>query len=104
MDLREKGAKGIFDGEAAQKGYRLNAMCYSLNHSENRAAFLEDEAAYCRKWGLNDEQTEAILSRDKSKFTFAGGSLYYFGKFIRLYPGAGGNFDYSSKVGEKAGA
>jgi hypothetical protein len=35
----------IFDGEAAQKGYALNRMCFS-NSAENRAEFLRDEDAY----------------------------------------------------------
>jgi protocatechuate 4,5-dioxygenase alpha chain len=39
----------IFDGAAARKGYALNKMCYSLNSAENRAEFLRDEEAYCRK-------------------------------------------------------
>jgi protocatechuate 4,5-dioxygenase, alpha chain len=98
MPLKRKGELGIFDGEAARKGYALNAMCYSFNVAENRREFLADEMAYCRKYGLNEEQTAAISSRKKSDFVMAGGSLYYFGKFARLYPGAGGNFDYSSKV------
>ena len=33
----------VFDGAAAQKGYALNAMCYSFNDAANRAAFLADE-------------------------------------------------------------
>ena len=28
----------IFDGSAAQRGYALNAMCFSFNSAENRAA------------------------------------------------------------------
>lgn len=98
MDLKQKGELGIFDSEAARRGYALNRMCYSFNVAENRREFLADEMAYCRKYGLNEAQTAAIRSRAKSDFVMAGGSLYYFGKFARLYPGAGGNFDYSSKL------
>ena len=42
----------IFDGEAAQKGYALNKMCFSFNDAANRAAFLRDESAYCAQFGL----------------------------------------------------
>jgi protocatechuate 4,5-dioxygenase alpha chain len=41
----------IFDGSQAQKGLALNRMCFSFNRAENRAAFLKDEDAYCRKYG-----------------------------------------------------
>jgi protocatechuate 4,5-dioxygenase, alpha chain len=98
MDLKERAEMGIFDSESARKGYRLNKMCYSFNEARNRAEFLADEMAYCRKYGLNEAQTEAIRSRTKSDFVMAGGSLYYYGKFARLYPNAGGAFAYSSKV------
>ena len=45
----------LFDGNQAQKGFALNRMCFSFNSAENRAAFLRDEDAYCRKFGLSDE-------------------------------------------------
>ena len=54
----------MFDGEAAMKGYNLNKMCFSFNNAENRAEFLKDEDAYCRKYGLTDEQRKAILERN----------------------------------------
>lgn len=98
MDLKERAEMGIFDGESARKGYRLNKMCYSFNIAENREEFLADEMAYCRKYGLNEEQMAAVRSRTKSDFVMAGGSLYYYGKFIRLYPGANGAYAYASKV------
>ena len=41
----------IFDGAQAQKGFALNRMCFSFNNAQNRAAFLQDEDAYCRKFG-----------------------------------------------------
>ena len=43
----------MFDGDQAQKGLALNRMCFSFNSAENRAAFMKDEEAYCRKYGLN---------------------------------------------------
>ena len=39
-------------------------MCYSFNSAENRAAFTRDEDAYCRQYGLNDEQRSAIANRN----------------------------------------
>ena len=56
----------IFDGDQAQKGFALNRMCFSFNSAENRAAFLKDEDAYCRKYALNEEQRAAVKSRQGS--------------------------------------
>jgi hypothetical protein len=41
-----------FDGVQAMKGYALNKMCFSFNDAANRAAFLHDEEAYMRQYGL----------------------------------------------------
>ncbi len=75
----------VFDGEQARKGYALNKMCYSFNSAENRAEFLKDEAAYCRKYGLNDEQKAAIDKRNVLDLLAAGGNVYYLAKFAGIF-------------------
>ena len=75
----------IFDGEAAQKGYALNRMCFSFNSAENRAAFLKDEDAYCRKFGLSDEQRAAVKGRSVLKMIEAGGNVYYLAKLAGIF-------------------
>jgi protocatechuate 4,5-dioxygenase alpha chain len=75
----------IFDGELALKGYSLNKMCYSFNEAENRKAFLEDEEAYCTRFGLNDEQRDAIRRRDVLALLEAGGNVYYLAKFAGIF-------------------
>ena len=75
----------IFDGAAARKGYALNKMCYSFNSAENRAEFLRDEDAYCRKFGLNRAQREAIRRRNVLELTAAGGNIYYLAKFAGIF-------------------
>ena len=82
----ERMMNGIFNSEDARRGYALNKMCYSFNNAESRAAFLADPDAYCDKYGLNEDQKEAIKSRDKGKFLAAGGSLYFLAKFVRVKP------------------
>ena len=57
----------LFDGDLAQKGLALNRMCFSFNSAENREAFRRDEDAYCRKYGLNAEQREAVRERNVLK-------------------------------------
>ncbi|MGB7099425.1 MAG: protocatechuate 4,5-dioxygenase subunit alpha [Xanthobacteraceae bacterium] len=75
----------VFDGTEAQKGFALNRMCYSFNNVENRAAFLKDEDAYCRKYGLNAEQRAAVKSRSVLKMIEAGGNVYYLAKLAGIF-------------------
>ena len=74
----------LFDGQAAMKGYALNKMCYSFNQAENRAAFLRDEDAYCRQYGLSAEQREAVRERNVIRMIKAGGNIYYLAKLAGL--------------------
>jgi protocatechuate 4,5-dioxygenase alpha chain len=74
-----------FDGKLAQKGYALNKMCYSFNDAANREEFRHDEDAYCKKFGLNDEQREAIKKRDVLALLAAGGNVYYLAKFAGIF-------------------
>lgn len=70
----------IFDSDAARRGYALNKMCYSFNSKTNRDEFVRDEAAYCRKFGLDQDQTRAILERDVLSLIRVGGGVYFLGK------------------------
>jgi protocatechuate 4,5-dioxygenase alpha chain len=83
---RDYGIPGtpIFDGDAAQRGYALNAMCYSFNDAAQREAFRQDEEAYCRKYGLNAQQRAAIASRNVEQLIAAGGNIYYLAKFAGI--------------------
>ena len=75
----------MFDGALAQKGYALNRMCFSFNSAENRAAFLKDEEAYCRKYGLTAEQRAAVKSRSVLRMIEAGGNIYYLAKLAGIF-------------------
>ena len=75
----------LFDGKMAMKGYALNKMCYSFNQQSNREAFLADEEGYMAKFGLNDEQKEAIRKRDVLGLIDAGGNIYYLAKFAGIF-------------------
>ena len=74
----------LFDGAQARKGYALNKMCYSFNHASNRAAFLADEAAYMRAYGLDEAQARAVRERDVPGLLAAGGNVYYLAKFAGI--------------------
>ncbi len=75
----------LFDGAQARKGYALNKMCFSFNNADNRAEFLRDEDAYCRKYGLNDAQRAAIKRRNVLELIAAGGNIYYLAKFAGIF-------------------
>jgi len=74
----------MFDGHQSMKGYALNKMCYSFNQAENREEFKRDEDAYCRKYGLNEQQREAIRKRNVLDLIEAGGNIYYLAKFAGI--------------------
>ena len=75
----------MFDGDQAQKGYALNRMCFSFNSAANRAAFLEDEDAYCEKFGLTTAQRKAVERRDVLAMIEAGGNIYYLAKLAGIF-------------------
>jgi protocatechuate 4,5-dioxygenase, alpha chain len=75
----------LFDGRMARKGYALNKMCYSFNDAKNRREFQADEAAYCDRFGLSDEQKRAIKNRSVLALLAAGGNVYYLAKFAGIF-------------------
>lgn len=74
-----------FDGEQAKIGYALNKMCFSFNDEASRNAFLADEEAYMRKFGLNEQQSAAIRARNVLQLIAAGGNAYYLAKFAGIF-------------------
>lgn len=75
----------MFDGKMSRKGFNLNKMCYSFNNSSAREEFLTDELAYCRKFNLSEDQTNAIKNRDILKLLDEGGSIYHLAKFAGIF-------------------
>lgn len=75
----------LFDGDAAAKGFALNAMCYSFNDAANRQAFLDDEDAYCAKFHLTPQQREAVAQRSVLGMIAAGGNIYYLAKLAGIF-------------------
>ena len=75
----------IFDGAEAQKGYALNKMCYSFNRAGNRVAFMQNEDAYCRAYGLTAEQRDAVRRRDVLALVHGGGNVYYLAKLAGIF-------------------
>jgi protocatechuate 4,5-dioxygenase alpha chain len=74
----------IFDGAAAQRGYALNALCFSFNDAANRARFTRDPEAYFTEYHLDDRQKRAVRARDITAMIEAGGNVYYLLKLANL--------------------
>ncbi len=87
MTARRKKIFGttLFDAEQAMKGYALNKMCFSFNEAKNREAFVADEEAYMRSYGLSEPQATAIRNRDVLGLIAAGGNVYYLAKFAGIF-------------------
>ena len=75
----------LFDGDLAMRGYALNAMSYSFNRPENRDAFRADEEGYMARFGLTDEQKQAVRNRDVLAMLGAGGNVYYLAKLAGIF-------------------
>jgi protocatechuate 4,5-dioxygenase alpha chain len=74
----------IFDGRAAQRGYPLNAMCFSFNDAANRESFKADPEAYFDHYGLTEDQRVAVRARDVLRMIALGGNAYYLLKLANL--------------------
>jgi len=70
----------VFDAQRARIGYRLNEFLYSLMKAENRTAFLADERNYLTKFGVTEEQLEAVMKRNWNKLLELGAVSYALAK------------------------
>jgi protocatechuate 4,5-dioxygenase alpha chain len=80
----DKVEAGKFNLDAVMRGYALNKMCHTLNDAGNRAAFAADEAGYCARFGLSDEEIAAVTARDKPRLFALGGNMYFLAKLDRV--------------------
>jgi len=62
----------------------LNRLCASLASSANRKAFIGDPIGYCRAFGLSDESTGLVISRDWLGMIRSGGNIYYVFKLAAI--------------------
>jgi protocatechuate 4,5-dioxygenase alpha chain len=67
----------VFDGPTSRRGHGMNKMFMSLVAPSARTELAADEAAYCSKFGLTADQTQAVLDRDWQAMLDLGGSIFY---------------------------
>jgi protocatechuate 4,5-dioxygenase alpha chain len=70
----------VFDAQRARIGYRVNEFLYSLMKAANRAEFLADERRYLMKFGMTEEQLEAVMKRNWNKLLELGAVSYALAK------------------------
>jgi protocatechuate 4,5-dioxygenase alpha chain len=70
----------VFDGKTSHSSYALNKMFYSFNQEENRSEFADDPAAYADKFGLPQDQRDALLAGDFLSLLKMGANIYYLAK------------------------
>lgn len=75
----------LFDGRSARRGYALNKMCYSFNDAANREAFRADPESYFQRFGLTEEQRQAVRSGQVLQMLAAGGNAYYLAKLAGIF-------------------
>jgi protocatechuate 4,5-dioxygenase alpha chain len=66
----------VFTGERSTRGYAVNKLASSLISAANRAAFLNDEAAYMARFSLTAAEQEMVRQRDWGELVKHGGNIY----------------------------
>ena len=62
----------------------MNKLFMSLRAESARTEFLRDQAGYCRRFGLSEGQSEAIVNRDWRAMLELGGSIFYIYKLAMM--------------------
>ena len=70
----------VFDGKRSHSAYAVNKMLFSFNHQINRDEFHRDPEAYAIKFGVPDEQREALLAGDFLGLLRMGANIYFMAK------------------------
>jgi protocatechuate 4,5-dioxygenase, alpha chain len=70
----------VFDGKTSHAAYPLNKLLFSFNHEANRQEFKKDPEAYADKFGLNDQQKEALVNFKFLEMLQMGANIYFLAK------------------------
>jgi protocatechuate 4,5-dioxygenase alpha chain len=74
----------VFDGKRARRGHPLNRLCMTLNDPANRDHFRRNPEAYMARFGLSNEQRDAVRRRDWISMLELGGNIYFIAKIAIL--------------------
>jgi protocatechuate 4,5-dioxygenase, alpha chain len=67
----------VFDGRQSRIGLPLNNLAMALNDKAARESFVADPEAFMTRFGLSDEQRDAVRRRDFLRMIELGGNIYF---------------------------
>ncbi|MFC4945774.1 protocatechuate 3,4-dioxygenase [Pseudonocardia sp. GCM10023141] len=67
----------VFDGRRSRAGLPLNNLAMTLNKKAERDSFVADPEAFMERFGLSDEQRDAVRQRDFLRMIELGGNIYF---------------------------
>jgi protocatechuate 4,5-dioxygenase alpha chain len=67
----------VFDGRQSRIGLPLNNLARALNKKAGRESFVADPEAFMTRFGLSDEQRDAVRRRDFGRMIELGGNIYF---------------------------
>jgi protocatechuate 4,5-dioxygenase alpha chain len=67
----------VFDGRQSRIGLPLNNLAMALNKKADRESFVADPEAFMTRFGLSDEQRDAVRRRDFGRMIELGGNIYF---------------------------
>jgi gallate dioxygenase len=72
------GVRGVvrYEGELAQRGYRLTRFLVDVSHRDRRAAYLADEEGAMDRAGLSPHERDLVRRRDFGGMLHHGVNVY----------------------------
>jgi len=67
----------VFDSRQSRAGLPLNNLAIALNNKANRELFVADAEEFMARFGLSDEQKDAVRRRDFLKMIELGGNIFF---------------------------
>ena len=67
----------VFDSRQSRAGLPLNNLAIALNNKSDRKQFAADPEEFMTRFGLSDEQKDAVRRRDFLKMIELGGNIFF---------------------------
>ena len=67
----------VFDSRQSRAGLPLNNLAIALNNKANRELFVAGAEEFMARFGLSDEQKDAVRRRDFLKMIELGGNIFF---------------------------
>lgn len=67
----------VFDGRRSRAGLPLNNLAIALNKKAERELFVAEPEAFMTRFGLSEDQKDAVRRRDFLRMIELGGNIYF---------------------------